>query len=77
VAPNQNDAELERQRGYIKQLEDELARLKQSLMNKDQASMHSAANQANQPDEFQDRILKELEYLKGNPQVLSKPGTGS
>jgi len=28
VAPNQNDAELERQRSYIQQLEDELGRLK-------------------------------------------------
>ena len=37
--------------------------------------MHSAGVQ--KPDDIQERILQELTYLKGNPEILNKPGTGS
>lgn len=37
--------------------------------------MHSAGVQ--KVDDVQERILQELTYLKGNPEILSKPGTGS
>ena len=35
--------------------------------------MHSAAVQ--KTDDIQERILQELSYLRGNPEVLAKPGT--
>lgn len=37
--------------------------------------MYSAGNQ--KVDDVQERILQEINYLKGNPDVLNKPGTGS
>lgn len=37
--------------------------------------MHSAGVQ--KVDDIQERILQELTYLKGNPDILNKPGTGS
>jgi len=70
-----NDPELERQRAYIRQLEQEIESLKRQLESRTAASKHSAGIQ--KTDDVQERILQELNYLKGNDEALRKPGTGS
>ena len=46
-----------------------------SAQRKSVGSMHSMGVQ--KVDDIQERIFQELNYLKGNPDVLNRPGTAS
>jgi hypothetical protein len=83
VRSSHNGAELEKQREYIQQLESQIENLKNQMnqqvqrqqTGKSAVSMHSFGGQ--KTDDVQQRILEEIQFLKGNPDVLQKPGTGS
>lgn len=71
-----HQAELERQRQLIKELEDEIERLRAELQRKSRdMSLHSAGIQ--KQDSQMERLQRELDQLKGQPQILNRPGTGS
>lgn len=68
----QQQSEIDRLKRKNRGLEDEIKTTKDDAMTKKYSS-----SSKNRDGEMQQKILRELEYLKGNPEVLKKPGTAS
>ena len=71
---------------FVKQQQNEIERLKKKNRNLEEeigaaqgkAMTQKYSSSSKRGDgEMQQKILRELEYLKGNPEVLKKPGTAS
>jgi hypothetical protein len=70
---------------FVRQQQSEIDRLKMKNRNLEEdmrnannsSTMHKYSTPKSKDGDMQSKILKELEYLKGNPDVLKKPGTAS